>query len=294
MRNRIQRYRCATILGSKATISFLLALTVILGGIGRPAKTLAGEIKKATASNQAKKAAIQSIPFEKLSKTDRARVSKLLTSRNIYRRLPVHVAQCDPKLYDFCLKNPDLVVGIWRAFNITDLDIKKVDNDKYSGRDKEGTKGTVEFLHRDYETTVIFIEGQYDGPLVAKPVAGRALMVLRTGFIKNTDGKYYATSQLDTFTQIDNVAIDFFTRTLQPLLGHVADNNFVQTSAFVGSLSRTAETNPAGVKRLREDLKTIDKATLDQFEQVIDGVAARAVRQASYEARTKSRQKIQR
>jgi hypothetical protein len=272
-----------------ATMGLLLALFVTMGGPS--GSLLAGQIKKATTSKDAKAAAIQSIPFERLSKADRTRVSKILSSRNIYRRLPVHVSQCDPQFYDFCLKNPDLVINIWRAFGITDIEIQKQAQNQYAGKDKEGTKGTVEFLYRDYETTLILIEGQYNGPLTAKPVAGRVLMVLRTGFVRNTDGKYYATSQLDTFTQIDNVAIDFFTRTLQPLLGHTADNNFVQTSAFIGSLSRTAETNPEGVKRLREELKGMDKTTLDAFDKVIDGVAARAVRQASYEAKVQARQR---
>lgn len=292
MLERIRCYRCAVIFSRKAIVGLLLVLTVTVGEIGQTGGLLAGEVKKATTSKNAKAAAIQSIPFEKLTKVDRARVSKLLSSRNIYRRLPVHVAQCDPQFYEFCLKNPDLIVNIWRAFDITDLNIKKINSKKYWGQDEEGTKGTVEFLYHDYETTILFIEGQYDGPLVIKPVAGRALMVLRSGFVRNADGKYYATSQLDTFTQIDNVAVDFFTRTLQPLLGRIADNNFVQTSAFIGSLSRTAEANPGGVKRLRKELKDVDKKTLNEFVKVVDGVAARAVRQASYEAKVKTTRRI--
>lgn len=274
--------------GRKIFIGLFLCLTVIVGEIGTTGRLLAGDVKKATTSKQAKNSAIQSIPFEKFKKTDRARISKIISTRNIYRRLPVHVAQCDPKFYDFCLKNPDLVVNIWRVFDITELDMKKVGKNKYWGRDEEGTEGTVEFLYRDHEKTIVFIEGKYDGPLITKPVAGRALMILRTGFVRNPNGKYYATSQLDTFTQIDNVAIDFFTRTLQPLLGHIADNNFVQTSAFIGSLSRTAEANPSGIKGLSKELKDIDETTRADFIKVVDGVAARATRHASYETKAKS------
>ena len=257
----------------------------MVGRIGQTDSLLAESLQKASTSKECKEAAIQSIPFEKLKRADRDRISKLLQERSIYRRLPVHVAQCDPKFYEFCLNNPDLVINIWQVFDITDLEMKKVDENKYWGRDDEGTEGTVEFLYHDHERTVIYIEGQYDGPITPKPVAGRALMVLRSGFIRNTDGKYYATSQLDTFTQIDNVAIDFFTRTLQPLLGRIADNNFVQTSAFIGSLSRTAEANPNGVKGLSEELKAIDDVTRGEFVEVVDGVASRATRQASYEAK---------
>lgn len=306
MPKRIQGYCCAinsrrdnpkggfpkSLSSRKILIGLLLGLTVIVGEIGVTGKLLAGNVKKATTSKQARNAAVQSIPFEKLKQADRARISKILSTRNIYRRLPVHVAQCDPKFYDFCLKNPDLVVNIWRVFDITDLDMKKVGENKYWGRDEEGTEGTVEFLYRDHQMTIAFINGTYDGSLITKPVSGRALMILRTSFVRNTDGKYYATSQLDTFTQIDNIAIDFFTRTLQPLLGRVADNNFVQTSAFIGSLSRTAESNPKGVKGLSEELKDIDNVTKAEFIKVVDGVVTRATRRVSYEAKAREPRRL--
>lgn len=267
-------------------LKLLLALLILLALINRgisSAEPSAAEPYQATTSREARDSAIQLVPIEKLDAEARKKVASVLSTTNIFRRLPVHVTRCDPDLYLFLVRHPDVVVGIWEELKISDLRIQQTGPGVYRGSDGEGTVGTVEFLYQDHDTHIVYTEGQYNGPLLANSVQGRSLVILKTGYIREPDGQYYITSRLDTFTQIDNAGIEFLTRTFQPVIGKVADSNFVQTSAFVGSLSRTAEVNHRGVQRLAGNLQRVQPEVRKEFavlaKQVADKSAGRLLRE---------------
>ncbi len=51
---------------------------------------------EATTSDAARRDAIRSIPFDKLSADDRAKVEAVLSNVSLFRRLPTRVVDCDP------------------------------------------------------------------------------------------------------------------------------------------------------------------------------------------------------
>ena len=79
---------------------------------------------------------------------------------------------------------------------------------------------------------------------------GRGVLVLKCGYVRQSNGRYLVTSRLDSFLTIEPAAAELIGKTVSPLMGKTADNNFVQTVGFLGSLSRTAEVNSRGVQRL--------------------------------------------
>lgn len=197
--------------------------------------------------------------------------------------MPLFVGQCDPELYRFLVRHPDVVVGVWEELGISEFRMAEDESGTFRAVEGDSTAGTAEFLYQDDETHIVYCEGGYRGPLLAKPIHGRALLILKTGYVQQPDGRYYITSRLDTFTQIDNATVEFLTRTFQPLVGHVVDNNFLQTSAFVGSLSRTAETNHRGVQRLAGRLHRVRPEIRREFATLAREVAERSTRQVSHE-----------
>ena len=52
-------------------------------------------------------------------------------------------------------------------------------------------------------------------------------LVLKTGYVRETDGRYYVTSRLDTFLSVERGGVELLTKTLHPLVGNIADNNFL-------------------------------------------------------------------
>ncbi|HLA85867.1 MAG TPA: hypothetical protein VJL29_13840 [Thermoguttaceae bacterium] len=238
---------------------------------------------RADTSQAARHSAVASIPFDKLDAAARRKASSVLSRPTLFRRMPLHVAQCDPDLYRFLARHPDVLVSIWEELGISDFRMTENESGTFRAVEGNSTLGTAEFLYQDKDTYVVYCEGEYRGPLLAKPVRGRAILILKTGHVQEADGRYYITSRLDTFTYIEDATIDFLTRTFQPLVGKVVDNNFLQTSAFVGSLSRTAEVNPRGVQRLATRLNRVRPEVRREFAAVARQVEQRATRQVSLE-----------
>jgi len=212
---------------------------------------------EATSSEQAKQEAIQSIPLERLSSEDRADVQSVLSEVSLFRRLPVGVVDCDPSLYLFLVRHPDVVVNIWDVLDLSKIQLRQIDEERFQLTEPAGTTATLRFLYQSHDTHVIYGEGTYQGPLLSRPVQGRAVMVLKSGYVLETNGRHYITNRLDCFLTVAPAGAEVLTKLMSPWMGKTVDNNFIQTVSFVGSLSRTAEVNQHGVLRLASQLKEV-------------------------------------
>ncbi len=205
---------------------------------------------RASTSRATRQSALRAIPIDKLDARAKAKVCSVLSNVSVFRRMPIRVIDCDPSLYLFLVRHPDVVVNIWEVLDISRLQLRQVGPETYRVAESVGTLAAVEFLYSSHDTHIIYAEGSYEGSLFARPVKGRCLMVLKTGYIRETDDRYYITSRLDVFLNVEHSGVELLTKAFQPLIGKVADTNFVQSVAFLGSLSRTAEVNCRGVQRL--------------------------------------------
>jgi len=224
-------------------------------------------------SAAARQSAIQSIPFERLDADARAKVRAVLSDASLFRRMPVKVVDCDPDLYLFLVQHPDVVVNIWEVLRISQLQLKQIEGRRYQVIEPAGTEGTVEFLYDSHDTHLIYGEGNYDGPMFVRPVRGKTLAVLKTGYVREPNGRYYITSRLDVFLSIDHLPAELLSKAVHPLLGKVADMNFLQSLAFVGSLSRTAEVKHQSVQRLAAHLNNVDPALRGRLAELAEEIA---------------------
>ncbi len=128
-----------------------------------------------------------------------------------------------------------------------------------------GTTATVDFVYRSHDTHVLYGEGFYEGPPLARTLKGRGVFILKTGYVRETNDRYYITSRMDCFVSVEPAGAELLTKTVAPFVAKTVDNNFLLTLAFVGSLSRTAEVNARGVRRLASQLSHVDPDVCDQF-----------------------------
>jgi len=263
----------------RATASLFVVL--ILAVVTRAADPPSGsqqDLNRATTTVAARQDAIDAIPTERLTPAGRARVAWVLENTSVFRRLPVRITVCDPGLYQFLVHHPDVVVNIWEQFGVSHLALRQMGPDTYQVTDDVGTSGTIQFLYRSRDTNVAYIDGQYTGRLLGHQVRGRGILVLKSGFVRNLEGKCYVTSRLDAFMNIEPGGAEFLTKTFQPLVGKVADQNFIQTADFLGSLSRTAEVNGRGMLRLAARLERIQPEVRQEFARLLEQVAQRTGR----------------
>lgn len=245
------------------------------------ATTRRSDPRVAHTSEEARRSAIQSIPFEEIESGSRRKLADVLSSPTLFRRMPVHVSPCDPDLYLFLASHPDVLVGIWEELGVSEFRMAQTGPDVFRLTDGTTATATAEIVYRDNDTHIAYCEGEYRGPLLRTPIRARSILILKTGYVQESDGNCYITSRLDTFIHVENATVDFLTRTFQPLVGKVADHNFLQTTAFVGSLSRTTQNNHQGVQRLAARLHRVDPKVRREFADLAGEIGQKANRQAA-------------
>lgn len=228
---------------------------------------------KASTSAAARADAAKCIPLDQLDEKSRRTVSDIVKKAGIFRRMPVSVVDCDPNLYLFLVRNPEVVVNIWQVMKATTVSAERVKPGVYKATDGAGTACNIQFVHSSPDTHVILADGAYSGPLFLRPVKCRCVIVLKSAYVKETDDRIHVTSRMDTFIDLESAGVELFAKTVQPLVGKAADHNFTETAAFFGTLCRAAERNPAGVERLSAKLAKIDPNVRDEFLKRTSAVA---------------------
>ncbi len=259
-----------------------LALTSIMA-IGA-ARAMAGSPTLATSSRAAREEAVRSIPFDKLSPDIQAKVAATVTDTSLYRRLPVQAIDCDPDLYLFLVRHPEVIVNIWEVMKISNVALTRTGPDTFRATDNAGTLCEVKYCYGSFDTHLIYAEGTYNGPLLSRPVRAKCVLLLKSGYMQETNGRHFVTSRMDTFIQIDHVGLELLAKTLQPLMHRSADYNFVETASFLGTISRTAEMNGAGMNRLARKLTNVDPEVRNRFAELTLEVGNKARQRGAFQA----------
>lgn len=238
----------------------------------------AEQTSKATWSRAARREAIQAIPLDHLARADQDSVRFVLNHTTLYRRLPVKQIECDPQLFLFLVRHPEVLVNIWEVLGVSNVSLQRSGPNTFLASDGQGTLGNVKILRDEANWQLMYAEGAYEGPLLKWPVRGKCVLLLRVRYQRRNDGHYQVTGQLDSFTHIDRVAVELLAKTFQPLVGLAADYNFTETMNFVGDLSQATERNPRGIASLYQKLNHIDPETRRQLLQVSQNVVIRSSR----------------
>ena len=234
----------------------------------------AAVVGKASSDRAARADAIRSIPFEQLTTDVQARITDIVHRPTIFRRMPIKVIDCDPELYRFLVRYPEVVVNIWQLMNITNVSLKRTGRYKLDAADGAGTVSTMELVYGTKDTHVIYCDGAYEGPLFRRPVKGRCVLLLKSGYVQTEEARTHVVNRLDVFLQLDHAGAEVLTKTLHPLVGRSADVNFLESTDFLQRISKTAERNGPGMQRLAFRLDNVDHAVRQRFAQLMGTVSA--------------------
>jgi hypothetical protein len=234
----------------------------------------------ASSNRAARSEATRAIPWRQIAPQYRRAAQDVVNDASIYRRLPTRVIDCDPEVFNFLLQHPEVVIDVWRVMGISQVALDKLPNGAYRGSDAAGTVGNVRFLHSDWKKdaenlAVIYADGSYDGKPFVKPLKARSLILLRSGSVRETNGRQYITVRIDSFMKIEQMGIELVAKTVQPWIAKTADRNLIETLTFVSNFSRTAEKNPEGMKRLVTRLDAVDQPTRDELVAICFRTAER-------------------
>lgn len=225
-------------------------------------------ISKGTNSRQAKKQALNSIPYNKLKPETRNKIAAVVDNPSIYRRLPITSIDVDPDMFLFLVRYPEVVVNIWQIMGVTQMNVDRTGPFSMKSDDGVGAVSDVELVYGTNDRHIFYATGNYSGPLIKRKLNGQAVMILKTNYVLGPNGKPKATNSLDVFVKVENATVNLIAKTLNPLVGPTADHNFVETLKFVQRLNETTEQNGVGVQRMADRLQNIDGSVRTKFTEI--------------------------
>ena len=242
----------------------ILAATLILSA---GAGVDAAKLSNATTGRAAREDALRSIPFRSMTAEAQEKIAAVVRRPTMFRRMPVNQIECDEKLHQFLVRNPDVVVNIWQLMGITQVEVERTGPYTLNASDGVGTTTNIELIYGTSNFHLLYCEGSYSGPLTAGALKGRCVLLLKTRTLRR-NGKPIVIDQLDVFVQVDNAGLDMLTRTLHPLLGRSADMNFIESTRFVERISHTAAANGTGMQLLAARLDNVSPEVQKEFAAI--------------------------
>ena len=258
-----------------ALAAVLLAAALALLIPARPA--VAQTVAIADSNPQSQQNALDALPLDKMTPEAQAKLWPVISNPSIYRRLPTEVITCDRDMYLTLIRNPEIIVSIWHLMDVTDLQLTRTAPFNFRCDDNAGTTSQVELMYGTADTHVFYADTVYQGALFARPVKGRVVLLLRSTYHVDEQGRPQVRNVMDAFIRIDHVTAKLVARTLSPLVVRTADHNFVESFRFVGRVHESSEENCPVMRELALRLKGVDAATQRRFADVATLVSQRAV-----------------
>jgi hypothetical protein len=231
-------------------------------------------------SRAAREAATREVPLSALHEPLRTKIQQIVVKPTIYRRMPVEVVTCDPDLYVFLVRYPEIVVNMWQLMGVTKVTIQRKGPYIYDAQDGAGTVSRVELVYGTRDKHLFLAEGFYEGPLLPRRVTGRCALLLTSAYSLDPQDQTYVSNRLDVFVQLDQAGAEIVAKTLHPIMGRTADTNFTETIRFLGQVSHVAESNGPGVQRLITRLTNVEPNVRDRFSQLATVLNQRSIMRA--------------
>ena len=226
-----------------------------------------------TTSAQARREARRAIPVDRVDPSHRQAVSRVLSDPSLFRRLPTEVIECQGPMFTFLTLNPEVLVSVWRELGVSEAQLIRTGPKTFKLSDGNGTTGQMVIVESSCDEAaqnriVMYATGSYDGKPFQRPVSAECVLLLRSGSVRQADGREFVAARLDSFMRVDRTSIELFAKALHPLVGRTADQNFIETVKFVQNLSYAAERRPQSIERLSARLENVGPARKRGFVDV--------------------------
>ncbi|WP_437202221.1 hypothetical protein [Planctomicrobium sp. SH664] len=203
-------------------------------------------LKAGDSSRRQRSAAIDQLPMQHLNPAAQREVQRIVKNISLYRRLPTVELFSDRRVYEYFTTHPDVAVSIWRALDISQVQMFQTGPFDYETDTRDGTLGTVTVLHQSPTSYVILCKGQFQSPALTKPIRAEAVMHLQPHF--NDNGTVW--HELDLFVSFSSQTVETMAKLVSPLSNRIADKNFEEVSLFVEMMSTAMSRQPGWVEQL--------------------------------------------
>ena len=236
------------------------------------------QLSKASTSQESAAEVVSQVPWNAISPAARQRAEKIVSSYTFYRRLPMTGGYCNPEIYDYLVCHPEVVVGTWEAGGFKQLSLANNGGGRFTLKDNSGTRGEIEIVYHDNKMLAFLCNGVYEGQLSPRPIQGDIFCVMQYRFTEDAanGNKPIVVTRLDTFVRMSSASADLVGKAFAPMVGKIADSNFVKTVDSVNQISELMERNPQVLAEMIQEVPSISTETKKEFLGYIERVTGHA------------------
>ena len=209
------------------------------------------------------------VPWKSLNDKTRSKLEDVVDHATVYHRCPSEVFACDPGLYLLFLHEPVLTLELWKALGGSNATLEAVGPSQYEGADGHVSTGRWEFVYRSPELNVIYAEGQYRGPLLGNTLETRSVLVLRTAYFQERDGKTYIKQQLDGFVKAESGNLKPLAKALKPIFQKNVESTMQESMWFVSLMCRYTQYDPHQIAKALDRVDKVPAETKAQLNQLL-------------------------
>ncbi len=230
-------------------------------------------VPEGISSREAKTSATRMIPFQRLNPNATELVRDVVNNPSFFRRMPPQEIDCNPEMFTFLVRRPEVMVNIWELMGITQVSTKRTSPYSFLANDGVGTTAKCDLIYGDENLHIYYGTGNYDGSMTPRKMTGRCVCILQSRTSHDQLGASTVAGTMDVFLKLDNFGADLLTRTLGPLVSKTADANFVETAKFMSQISQICANNPAAAQGLAEQLENVDRTVRQEFATIASKIA---------------------
>lgn len=250
----------------------MIPVNQITGAGGQ--QIVANLVKPGDSSRRTRQDAIAQLPIQHLTPDNQQHVQQILKDLSLYRRLPTLEVEVDRRAYQFFTDHPDVAVSIWRALQISSVQMTEVNPLHYRTDTTDGTVGTVDVLLRSPGSYLVLCQGQLQSPGMPRPIHAKALMHLQPRF----DNQGKVVHHLDLFVSFPSQTIETIAKLTSPVSFRIADRNFEEVTLFMGLMSNAMARQPGWVEQIAGRLQGVSAERPNELLKVTASVYVEAER----------------
>lgn len=227
-------------------------------------------LAEGVSSRRLKRSTADDVPLQQLTPEGRRLAQGVLDEASLHRRLPVVRCEADPRVMHFFLTHPDVAVAIWRAMDVSDMQLKQVSPHRYQSDSGDGSTGMMTVLLANSGNYVIHCSGEFKSPVLARPLQASALMCLKTEFKRDAQGRELADCTADVYVAFPSHTVEAAARIISPVSNRIADRNFHEVTMFIRMMHLAMTRQPGWVEEVAGRLPGL---TPDRTRSLVDTTA---------------------
>jgi hypothetical protein len=211
----------------------------------------------------------QILPLTSLSPEHQISVAEVIRDHTIHRKGPTDSFPCHSQVYLNLLNEPAITLALWKDLAESPVQLQQISPGKYVGSDGNGASATWEFAYRSAKMHVFHSNLDYKSPRGNTHLQGRIVLIVRSGFYRESNGEPYVQHDIEAFVKVDSKGWKTLARTVRPILEKVLEEQVQEAGLFVSLMGRLVETYPNWAVQIATTKSIASEEAKNTFRDVV-------------------------